>query len=113
MLSLVSGTFISGGYILGLREFTLGYARVAGVLMFINRSRHILTEKGEAEYKEAAKVRNAEALVKEQKTNAFIFGAYIFIFIFVVIWMLSDIPQIPLAIIVGALIISAAIQSNK
>lgn len=117
VLSLVTGTFISGGYILGLTEFTLVYASVIGVLMFIQRSQYILTEKGEADYKQAANVRAAEAIIKEQKTNAFILGVFMVILIviavFVVIWMLADIPPIPLAIIVGALIIAAAIQSNK
>lgn len=117
VLSLTSGTFISGGYLIGLTQFTFGYACLIGVLMFLKRSQYILTDKGEADYKEATKVRAAEAAVKEQKTNDFIVGIFKLIFIvigvFVVIWFLSDISPIPLAIIVGALIIAAAIQSNK
>ena len=115
--SVASGTFISGGYLLGLTEFTLGYACVVGVLMFVQRSQFVLTKKGEADYKEGAKVRAAEAAVKEQKTNDFIAGVFKLIFIvigvLVVIWFMSDIPAIPLAIIVGALIIATAILSKK
>ena len=115
--SVASGTFISGGYLLGLTEFTLGYACVIGVLMFVQRSQYILTDKGEADYKEATKVRAAEAAVKERKTNDLIAGILKIIFIvigvLVVIWFVSDRPPIPLASIVGALISAAAIKSNK
>lgn len=117
VLSVVAGTFISGGYLYGLTEFTVGYCCVIGVLMFMQRSRYILTEKGEISYREDLETKRAKAAIRGEKANkvfnglvAFIFGAIV---LGVALWLLSGVPAVPMAIIVGALIIAAAIKSKS
>ena len=115
--ALVTGTFISGNYLYGLSVLTGGYLLILAFLVFTQRSRYILTPKGEADYKAGAEDRKAIAAAKDSKIDA-AFTAVVRVVLAVIglcifIWVLSGIPAIPLAIIVGALIIAAAIQSNK
>lgn len=116
-ISLASGTFISGGYLLGLTEFTLAYLSVIGILMFMQRSQYILTEKGQISYEEAKLIRTQKAEINNRKIQAVFNGIVLFVLaligLAILIWIISGIPAIPLAIIVGAMIIAAALQNNK